>query len=272
MGDNAMLAGAYGIKNLKRIVPNLMAWTRMPNEGYEKAGDMYKEVVNQYKLYLGHVIRNFAGTYTTFKSVEQPGGLLEPVSYKTQKEAMAFMDEQFFTTPSWLINKELSEVTGSNPIYTIGNLQFVVLMRMMGTDIIAKMINEEATSNEKTYTATEYLDDLKHGIWSEIYKNKDIDIYRRNLQQGYLTNALKMLGAVNEIVMTSQLGGLNIYINPDVTKSDGGSIIRPHLLGLKADIQKAMPSATGITKLHLEEMSRKIDVGLIPKTATIATF
>jgi hypothetical protein len=272
MGDNAMIASAYGIKNLKRIVPNLLEWTKMPNEGYEKAGDMYREVVNQYKVYLGHVIRNFAGTYTTFKSVEQPGGLLEPVSYKTQKEAMAFMEEQFFITPTWLLSKQLSDVTGSNPINTIGNLQYVVLMRMMGSDIIAKLINAEVTENTKTYTAAEYLNDLKQGIWTEIYKNKDIDIYRRNLQQSYLTNAIKMFVATTEIVMTNQLGGLNIYINPDVTRSDGGSIMRAHLVELKSDIQKAIPMANGMTKLHLEEMSRKIDVGLTPKTSTVTTL
>lgn len=271
MGDNAMLAGAYGIKNLKRVVPNLMAWTREPNEGYEKAGDLYKEVIKQYTLYLGHVIKNFAGNYITFKSVEQPGGLIAPVPYRTQKEAMKFMNDQFFVTPTWLLNKKISEVTAANPINTIGNLQYVVLMRMMGSDILVKMINAEATEAGKTYTAMEYLQDLKTGIWTEIYKHQPIDIYRRNLQQTYLSNAIKMFVSTNEIVMTGQLGGLNVYMNPDVTKSDGGSIMRAHLIGLKADIKKAIPFATGLTKLHLQEMVRKIDVGLIPKTLVTPT-
>lgn len=271
MGNNAMLASAYGIKNLKRVIPNLMTWTREPNEGYEKLGEMYKEVIKQYTLYLGHVIRNFSGTYTTFKSVEQPGGLLEPVPYATQKEAMKFMNDNFFTTPVWLLNKQISDVTGANPVNTIGNLQYVVLMRMMGSDILVKMINREATDKTKTYTAMEYLKDLRTSIWSEIYTHKPIDIYRRNLQQIYISNAVKMFVATTEIVMTGQLGGINIYMNPDVTKSDGQSIMRAHLVSLKADIKKAIPFATGLTKLHLEEMVRKIDVGLVPKTLVTTT-
>lgn len=271
MGNNAMLASTYGIKNLKRVVPNLMTWTREPNEGYEKVGEMYKEVIKQYTLYLGHVIRNFSGTYITFKSVEQPGGLLEPVSYATQKEAMKFMNDNFFTTPTWLLNKQISDVTGANPVNTIGNLQYVVLMRMMGSDILVKMINREATDKVKTYTAMEYLKDLRTGIWSEIYTHQPIDIYRRNLQQIYISNAVKMFVATTEIVMTGQLGGINIYVNPDVTRSDGQSIMRAHLVDLKADIKKAIPFSTGLTKLHLEEMVRKIDVGIRAKTLVTPT-
>jgi hypothetical protein len=271
MGDNAMLASTYGIKNLKRVVPNIMAWTREPNEGYEKTGEIHKEVIKQYTQYLGHVIRNFAGTYTTFKSVEQPGGLLSPVSYSTQKQAMKFMNDQFFVTPKWLLNKQISDVTGANPVYTIGNLQYAVLMRMMGSDILVKMINREATDPVKNYTAMEYLKDLKKGVWTEIYSHQPIDIYRRNLQQVYMSNAIKMFVATNEIVMTGQLGGINVYMNPDVTKSDGGSIMRAHLVELRTDIKNAIPFASGLTKLHLEEMVRKINVGLIPKTYTTAT-
>ncbi|SDL86847.1 protein of unknown function [Pedobacter sp. ok626] len=271
MGDNAMKAGAYGIKNLKRVVPNLMTWNREPNEGYEKVGEMYKEVIKQYTLYLGHVIRNFAGNYITFKSVEQPGGLFAPVSYATQKEAMKFINDQFFNTPTWLLNKQISDVTGMNAVNTIGNLQYAVLMRMMGSDIFVKMINREATDPVKNYTVIEYLKDLKMGVWGELYKHQPIDIYRRNLQQIYISNAIKTFVATTEIVMTNQLGGINVYLNPDVTKSDGLSIMRAHLIDLKADIKKAIPAASGLTKLHLQEMVRKIDVGLVPKTLVTPT-
>ncbi len=271
MGNNAMLAGAYGIKNLKRVVPNLMSWTKEPNDGYTKTGELYREVVKQYTLYLGHVIRNFAGTYTTFKSVEQPGGLLAPVPYGTQKEAMKFITDNFFNTPTWLINKQISDVTGSNPINTISSLQYVVLMRMIGSDILVKMLNTQATDPVKNYTAMEYLRDLRMGIWTEIYSRHSIDIYRRNLQQMYISNMLKMFVATNEIVMTNQLGGLNVYINPDVTRSDAGSIVRAELVGLKTDLRKAIPNSTGMSRLHLEEMIRKIDIGLRPKMLVTPT-
>ena len=36
LGDDAMLASSYGIKNLKRVMPEIMNWTYEPNEGYMK--------------------------------------------------------------------------------------------------------------------------------------------------------------------------------------------------------------------------------------------
>jgi hypothetical protein len=38
LGDDAMKAGTYGIKNLQRIVPNLIKWTREANDGVPFTG------------------------------------------------------------------------------------------------------------------------------------------------------------------------------------------------------------------------------------------
>ena len=52
LGDDAMLAGTYGIKNLKRIMPEIIKWTYEPNEGYEKARTLYSNVAGQFSLYM----------------------------------------------------------------------------------------------------------------------------------------------------------------------------------------------------------------------------
>src|SRR5690606_36110490 len=41
VGDDAMKASAYGIKNLQRILPNLMTWSKQPNEDYSSISKMY---------------------------------------------------------------------------------------------------------------------------------------------------------------------------------------------------------------------------------------
>jgi hypothetical protein len=63
LGDNAMLAGTYGIKNLKRILPQLENWTYEPNEGYDELKSIYTQLVNQFNLYMGHVVKNIGGIY-----------------------------------------------------------------------------------------------------------------------------------------------------------------------------------------------------------------
>ena len=113
LGDNAMKASAYGIKNLKRILPNLMDWTREPNEGYENAKKMYDQLVGQYSRYMGHVTKNIGGVKTTPSSVEESKVVYEYVSKNTQKEAVNFLQEQLFTTPKWLLDKNLMAYAGA---------------------------------------------------------------------------------------------------------------------------------------------------------------
>jgi hypothetical protein len=106
LGDNAMLAGAYGIKNLKRLVPELMKWTKVDNEGYTSTRLIYNELVTQYFRYMGHVVKNIGGITTTPRTVEENGTEYEFVPKATQKEAMQFLQQQLFNTPKWLIDKK----------------------------------------------------------------------------------------------------------------------------------------------------------------------
>jgi hypothetical protein len=61
LGDNAMKASDYGIKNLQRILPNLTQWTKEDGESYKELAELYDNVVGQFRLYLGHVSKNIGG-------------------------------------------------------------------------------------------------------------------------------------------------------------------------------------------------------------------
>lgn len=265
LGDDAMLASTYGIKNLKRIIPELRTWTAEPAEGYSSLKLIYEEIFRQFQTYLGHVTRYVAGLYATPKSIEQPGPIFEDVTYQKQKEAMKFLSDNVLTTPTWLIDKDIISRTGTNEIMWVGIFQSQVLNRLQGSDILNKLLTSETRGLQKVYPVTEFLEDLKQGVWSELYTNKPIDIYRRNLQKTYLLNALKAFIATGEIVMTSQGSGLLIYVNPDPTRFDASSMMRAHLVSLRDDIQKAIPSQEGIAKYHLEDMVQRINDGLTAK-------
>jgi hypothetical protein len=49
LGDDAMKASAYGIKNLKVVLNNLPGWTSTPNEGYDNLKEIYLELVDQFE-------------------------------------------------------------------------------------------------------------------------------------------------------------------------------------------------------------------------------
>jgi hypothetical protein len=266
LGDNAMKAGAYGIKNLQRILPNLMTWTKVPNEDYENLSTLYNEVVVQYGRYMGHAAKNIAGIYETPKSVEQQGSIYEYVPRATQKEAMDFLQKQLFTTPTWLINNDVLSRIGQNAVNVIGARQEVILSRLLSNSTFAKLIQAEAANSANAYTLPDMLNDLKTGIWSELPAKKPIDVYRRNLQKSFV----ERIGAIVNppAPAAGAFGGITISFGPsiDARKSDIVSVLKGTLRQLRTEINAAIPTTTDrMTRYHLQDLSERITRILDPK-------
>ncbi len=262
LGDNAMKASAYGVKNLQRIMPNLMAWTRQDNEGYSTLSELYSEVIGQYTRYMGHVAKNVAGIYETPKTVEQSGAVYELVPKATQKEAVQFLQAQLFTTPTWLLDKEILSRINGNPATIILGRQESVLGRLLSVGTLNKLVNAEAI-NSNTYTVTEYMSDLKKGIFSELSSRKPIDIYRRNLQKAYVT-ALGGLMKTPELPAGIPPAFASMFPNP--TKSDVSSVGRAHLVSLRNEVRAAAAGAAdAMSRYHLQDLAERITEQLDPK-------
>lgn len=265
LGDNAMKASAYGIKNLQRIVPNLIKWTKIPNEDYSNLDDVYNEVVTQFRRYIGHVCYNFGGIYETLKKNDQAGNVYEYVSKATQKEAVDFLRKQVFTTPSWLIDREIINKTGTNITTTILSLQESALGRMLNTNTMNKMLDAEAANGSQAYTVSDLLSDLKQTVFTELSARKPIDIYRRNLQKAYV----ERLGAM--INPPTSAGGISISFGNstpalDIKKGDIISYLKGNARELKALADAAAMSSTDkATKYHLQDISDRLDKILKPK-------
>jgi hypothetical protein len=261
LGDNAMKASAYGIKNLKRVVPNLVEWTKMPNEGYDNARKMYTEVVNQFGRYLGHVTKNIGGINTTYKVIEQPGPVAEFVSKATQKEAMHFLQQQLFTTPSWLLDKNIAAMTGFSDKDMVSWLQSNVLAKMISPATIDKLINFEMYEPSKAYTAAEMLNDLKKGIWTELATGGPIDVYRRNLQKLYVEKLTSLLNPAPASSSSNQQAPAELS-----KLNDAPSIVKGHIRMLIAEIQKALPAVKdNSTRWHLQDTRDRLTESLDPK-------
>jgi hypothetical protein len=252
LGDNAMKASAYGIKNLKRILPHLLEWTKEADKDYSSSSEMYMQIVSQFSRYMGHVTKNVAGIYSTPKRVEQSGALYEFVPAATQKEALAFLNTQLFTTPSWLVNKDIIEKLSVDPVITIGRIQQSTISRLISKSTFDKMLENEAYYGGSAYTPFQMLNYLKKSIWSELGTGKVVDIYRRNLQNSYINALVSLLGNVSP---------LGLSHNP----SDAGGIARVHLLTLKSEISKTVGMSSGVTKAHYVDLLAQITQALDPK-------
>lgn len=266
LGDNAMLASSYGIKNLQRILPNLPIWTSVPNENYSNLKSIYDELIEQFVRYIGHVSKNVGGIMETPKTTEQRGGVYEWVSKTTQQEAVKFLHDQVFTTPAWLINEEIFTKTGDNALRVVGYVQEKVLSKLININTMGKLINAEAAMGDSAFTIIEMMDGLKAAVWSELNTKAPIDIYRRALQRAYVVKLISILSLAPASVMPAPgAPGLTVGINGN-DKGEAVAVVKAYLRSLSATIRSTIPVITDArTKIHLEDLVEKIDGALPPE-------
>ncbi|MDR1813348.1 MAG: zinc-dependent metalloprotease [Tannerella sp.] len=264
LGDNAMIASAYGIKNLKRIMPHVLEWTREPDKDYANARTLYNEIVTQWGRYAGHVAKNIAGIYRTPVTVEQTTNATEFVPASLQRDAMKFLNENVFATPEWLIDKTLIEKAEVNPISVIGTVQKRTIDRLISRNTISKMSNNEWLNGKNAYTSEEMFRDLKRGIWGELSNGKAIDIYRRNLQKNYVAALIALVNPpANQANVVSM--GTTVSLSSSAQPSDAPGVARAQLIDLQQSIKSAAASSTGIRRSHLLDLDAQIKKALDPK-------
>jgi hypothetical protein len=266
LGDNAMKAGAYGIKNLQRIVEKLPEWTKEPNKGYSSLDELYGQVVSQFTRYMGHAAKNIGGIMTTPKTVEQQGVVVEFVPEARQKEAMQFLQEQLFRTPKWLIDNRITNLTADNPLVTVNTVQDNILGRLISSSTLSKLLRNEAESSNP-YTAFEMLTDLKKGIWSELAGRQTIDIYRRNLQKAHVERLIRII-APDPAPQAATGQQQNPFLQASTLNrnSDVISVSKAQLRQLQSEIRAALPLyKDAASRAHLQDVSDRITQALDPK-------
>ncbi len=192
LGDDAVKAGGYGIRNLKRILPHLPEWTRQAGEGYASLDEAYQALLGQLNLYLGHALKSIGGVMETPHTVGQAGPVYAAVPAARQKESLAFLDRNLFTTPTWLYDKDIFDKTGNSFTDIMLEHQRQLLTRLLDRSRLSRMIETEAEASldksgrGSVYSVDDIFSDLDHDIFRELYTGSSVDMYRRNLQKAYV--------------------------------------------------------------------------------------
>ncbi|MFB6249808.1 MAG: zinc-dependent metalloprotease, partial [Salinibacter sp.] len=268
LGRNAVAAGSLGVANLKRIVPNLVTWTRADGETYAEMEELYGSVVNQWGRYLNHAARHVGGVYETYKTYEQDGPVYEPVPAPQQKAALQFLNRQAFRTPKWLIEADvLRRFEASGALNRIREAQVSTLKLLLRPQRLARLLEAEAVS-DTPYSLGAMFEDLRTGVWRELGEGAPIGPYRRNLQRGYLEQMEHLMTA--EVESNNVPEGYEDYMiqTPvDVSQSDIRAYVRSELRILRGDIEEALRRVDDYrTGIHLEDALVRIDEILDPET------
>lgn len=265
LGDDAIKASLYGIENLKRIVPKLIEWTTEEGENYDDLETMYGHVVAQFRRYMGHVSNNIGGVYEYHKTADQEGAVYTHVSKEHQKNCMAFIQEQLFETPEWLIDQDIfNKIQYSGSVERIRSMQERYLNTMLQLGKLARIIENETLNGDDAYGLVEMMRDLRRGIWSETRSGKTIDTYRRNLQKAHIDRLEYLMTADNQDKLPD-FGGYRKSTPINTSQSDIRSVARAELNNLKRDIRGGLARISDtMSQYHLQDALERIDLILEP--------
>lgn len=201
LGNDAMKASEYGLKNLKRVVSNILEWTYDKDESYYETGKLYIGAIGQWQLYNRHVLNNVGGVYLNATVHGDNKASYTAVPAAIQKRAVSYLLKNVITIPEWLFFNPILDKT--NPLkdsplgpyeytpYTLAReLQYSILYSMLSDDRLLRITENELFqrngSKENVYTVTQLFKTMRQGIFASTVQNKSLTILERMTQKNYV--------------------------------------------------------------------------------------
>jgi hypothetical protein len=201
LGNDAMKAGEYGLKNLKIVVKNILDWTYDKDESYYETGKLYIGAIGQWQLYNKHVLNNIGGIYLnrTVHGDHKASYIAVPAAI--QKRAAVYLLKNSITLPEWLFFNPILDKT--NPLkdsplgpyeytpYTLAReLQYNTLYNLFSDNRLLRMtenkLYQRNESTEKVFTVTELFQTFRQHIFVATLKGKSLSILERMTQKNYV--------------------------------------------------------------------------------------
>ena len=257
-----------GFKNIQRVMDYIPGAAIRAGEDNSDLEEIYDRTVGQWATEASHVATIVGGGTVQYKSGSQSGPVYVGLSKARQSEAVRFLNDNVFKAPTYLIRPELaSRIEAGGMIDRITGAQGRVLNTMLDDGRLNRLLEGEAVATNKAdvYTLPGMLDDLRRGVWSEIYAGRPIDAFRRELQMDYLTAIDRKIHPPEEsAAVTAQRRQFGV---PRVVASDDAkSQLRGTLVTLRNDLRSATGRTSDrATQLHIAGAIKRIDDILDPK-------
>ncbi len=191
LGDNAVKAGTYGIKNLKYIVRHLPQWCVEDGKDYQRLQEAYVNVSNQLQTYLYHAVMYVGSIYMDEPVAGDGRRNYRFTDRKTQQEALRFVLRNIADMPKWLMPQDI--ITKTGPIVSIPNLQARVLKSLFAKPVSSVMALNEQLEPKTAYTYAQFMQELYQFVWGKSIRGGVPDLYERQLQHVYLTSLLRLM-------------------------------------------------------------------------------
>lgn len=226
LGDDAMKASTYGLKNLQIVVENILPWTYEQGKDYTEAGKLLMASIGQWQTYNQHVLNNIGGVYFDHATYGNNKNTYTPVPYDIQKRAVEYISENVLTIPTWLFfNQEIIDKTyglKSSPVgpfeyspYALAReLQYTAIYYILSDQrllrLLENQVKQEQNNGEQNFTITDLFEMLNQAIFEKTNKNKPLSILERMAQKNYVD---ALIIDVNKLFEKTNKKGLHVETN-----------------------------------------------------------
>ena len=270
IGDDPVRASTYAIENLKRVVPNLVAWTTRDGDDYSELNELYGEALGMWARYMGHVVSVIGGVEVDLKTADQDGVVFTAVDRARQQAALRFLGEQAFRTPSWLAPDAILARIGPPAGQTsLVDRQAAVVTQLLDARRLSRLAQSEAMNERNAYPPAVYLADLRRAMWGAPGSLATPDANRRTLQRVYLERLAALVEPPEPPQGSGGQGGGGggpqqppspLLVAPNVPRTDLPALARSQLRAIQADARRAAGTASSaVVGAHWQEVVDRVD-------------
>ena len=267
IGDDWVRASELGMKNLHRVVPNLIDWMGVEGDTYHEIMKRYMQLYVHWGRMTERVITAIGGSREEHKTVGQPGEVYTALTKEDQQRSMAFLDEHLFATPEWLLDKEL--VRKFEHVGTVERVrwyQVTGLNALLSPHRLERLVEQHAMLGDDTYGPAAMLDDLRGSIWKELNGAGRVDTYRRNLQRAYIDRMEYLLNEASAEAPNPpadyrpDIGFVDLRTDFHIQQSDIRPLVLEQLEELRSEIERALSNSSDrYTRSHYNYTLKRID-------------
>jgi hypothetical protein len=268
LGDDPVKASGYGVRNIKRLVPMLIpATTGDRLDNYDRLDDMYTELINQWAREMNHVAVVVGGVYQFTKYAGQTGRVYQPVPRAKQAEAVQFLNENVFTTPSFFFDPEILRRIEPTGFVDRVRARQTALLNLLFQDPRLSRVAEQQATESGAYAIADLFGDVRRGIFSEFGTGAvRVDEYRRNLQRAFVDQMERLISTPLVTPLPPGFTPFPGFTPPAPRPADARAQARLELVDLQATLRAALPRAADrTTRAHIVDLQARIDQILNPR-------
>jgi len=269
LGDDPVKATAYGVKNYKKMIPQLVAWTTKPGDDYADLQEVYEESVGRWAGMMGHVTTVIGGVNVDLKTADISGAVFTVVPKEKQKAALSFLAENAIATQDWLAPKDI--ITRIGPNNTLATRQAAFITSLLSAQRLGRLAEAERYDPAAAYPLAEYMSDLKRAVWGVASP----DASRRQLQRVYLTRLAALVNPPAPPTPAPGAGGpppgppprvLPFVTAPNVPMSDLPALARAQLREIQRDARGSASAAkSAVERAHWNDVVDRVTEILEPR-------